>query len=165
AEVEKGDKNSLLVEDSDASFAPTNVYRDGIGVARDQQRKKQLNMAYHLKKSRCSSEYLINHNLNKDTFNSKYNDKSESEKKSCPLEINDKKYFGQFRFISQNEYVENGYHKRLTYRTTTINEEDKCPTKKIDEENLDDQINILRKSCFDEYDSLSCNLDVIEQFE
>ncbi|CAG8779449.1 20512_t:CDS:2 [Gigaspora margarita] len=69
-------------------------------------------------------------------------------KKSDPLEINDE----QFWFISQNEYfydkkcVEelNEYHERLTYRTT-INEGDK-----IDEKNLDDQINVLRKSCSDD---------------
>ncbi|CAG8759583.1 13238_t:CDS:2 [Gigaspora margarita] len=58
----------------------------------------------------------------------------------------------QFWFISQNEYfydkkcIEelNEYYERLTYRTT-INEEDK-----IDEKNLDDQINVLRKSCSDD---------------
>ncbi|KAF0536934.1 hypothetical protein F8M41_008776 [Gigaspora margarita] len=70
-----------------------------------------------------------------------YCNQKESEKKSYPLEINDKKYFEQF--------------------VSFLKMKDKCPTKKIDEENLNDQINILRKSCFDEYDSLSCNLDVI----
>ncbi|CAG8796996.1 5728_t:CDS:1, partial [Gigaspora margarita] len=39
AKVEKDNKNSLLVEDSDASFAPTNIYQDRIGVTRDQQKK------------------------------------------------------------------------------------------------------------------------------
>ncbi|CAG8847473.1 11355_t:CDS:1, partial [Gigaspora margarita] len=107
---------------------------------------------YSLKKSQNK---LCNSHIN--------NDESETENKSYPLEINDE----QFRFISQNEnfydkkcveeYFEefNEYHERLTYRTT-INEGGK-----INEKNIDDQINILRKSCSDEYDSLSCNLNVI----
>ncbi|CAG8613740.1 13953_t:CDS:2 [Gigaspora rosea] len=71
-------------------------------------------------KSRRSSEYLINHNFNKNTFNSKYNDKSESEKKSYPLEINDKKYFEQFRFISQNEYVDDVIREDIHALQTNI---------------------------------------------
>ncbi|RIB00891.1 hypothetical protein C2G38_2232565 [Gigaspora rosea] len=91
---------------------------------------------YYLKKDHLQYYYSFRLNENNNPISKTNNDKSESEKKSYPLEINDKKYFEQFRFISQNEYVENRYHERLTYRTT-INEEDKCPTKKIDEENLD----------------------------
>ncbi|CAG8452838.1 10771_t:CDS:2, partial [Gigaspora rosea] len=75
---------------------------------------------YYLKKDHLQYYYSFRLNENNNPISKTNNDKSESEKKSYPLEINDKKYFEQFRFISQNE-----------------------------------------KSCFDEYDSLSCSLDVI----
>ncbi|CAG8833848.1 4952_t:CDS:1 [Gigaspora margarita] len=98
----------------------------------------------------------FNHYLKKDQnklCNSHLNnDESETEKKSYLISQNE--YFYDKKCVK--EYFEelNEYHKKLTYRTI-INGD------KIDEKNIDDQINILRKSCSDEYDSLFCNLNVI----
>ncbi|CAG8853334.1 17989_t:CDS:2 [Gigaspora margarita] len=113
---------------------------------------KNNNKFFEIKKFVEPFNHYLKKDQNKLCNSHLNNDESETEKKGDPLEINDE----QFRFISQEYFEElNEYHERLTYRTT-INGGDK-----IDEKNIDYQINILRKSCSDKYDSLSCNLNVI----
>ncbi|CAG8484049.1 45567_t:CDS:2 [Gigaspora margarita] len=134
----------------------------------------EINDSFDLKDN---EKLQITHRLNENN-NPINNVKSESVKKifyDKKYVEDDRKYFEEkfwfLRFISHiknydkkyfEEYFEElkEYHERLTYRTT-INDEDKSLTKKINEENLDEQINILRKSCSDEYNSLSCKLNVI----